>query len=269
MTAAALSLPFREGCKDLVDGVRMWRVAHLLGFAPLRQRYARSRLGQTWIALTTAITTTSFGLVWSLLWGIPIHAYLPWVAASLIVWSLITSNILEGTEVFPATGRYFLTHEAPFSTVIYGTLWRNLVVFLHNLPIIVVVLLIFPQPLNWSVLWAIPGLLLLQVSCIGLTYTVALICARFRDVTQVVGSLLQIMFFLTPIMWQPDFLNPRHHWLIDLNPLNALLSVVRDPLLGRPISAESWAGALIVATLSVLLTPVIVGACRKRIIYWV
>lgn len=260
---------FEQGLDDLFGGVRMWRVAYLIGIAPLRQRYARSRLGQTWIALTTAITTTAFGLVWALLWGVPIHLYLPWVTVSHIVWSLITSNILEGTGVFPATGRYFLTNEAPFSTVIYGTIWRNFVVFLHNLPIIAGVLLIFPQPLSWSVLWALPGLVLLQISCIGLTFSVALVCTRFRDVGQVVGSVLQIMFFLTPIMWQPDFLSAQHHWIVDLNPLNALLSVVRNPLLGRDISAEAWAGALIVTVLSAALTPVLVGACRKRLIYWV
>ena len=269
MSSLAPARDLIEGWKDLIQGARMWRISHLLGGTTLRQRYARSQLGQIWIVLTTAITTTAFGLVWSQLWGRPIHDFLPWVAISHIVWGLITSNLLDATGALPATGRYFLTHEAPFSTVIYGTIYRNFMVFLHNTPIIIAVLLIFPQPVDWTVLYAIPGLVLALISCVNLTYLIALICTRFRDVAQLVGSALQIMYFLTPVMWQPEFLGEEHHWLIDYNPLNALLCVIRDPLLGREVTPEAWTGALVTTAVSLLLGPLLIGAFRKRIIYWV
>ena len=56
-------------------------------------------------------------------------------------------------------------------------------------------------------------------------------CARFRDIGPIVGSVMQIAFFLTPVIWQPEQLGPSR-WMLPLNPFFALLEIVRAPLLG-------------------------------------
>ena len=54
------------GFEELASGVAFWRVWHLLGIRELRHRYARSRLGQLWLTLSTDIMVAVLGGVWSL-----------------------------------------------------------------------------------------------------------------------------------------------------------------------------------------------------------
>jgi hypothetical protein len=65
------------------------------------------------------------------------------------------------------------------------------------------------------------------------------ICARFRDIPPIVGSVLQIGFFVTPIIWLPSQLGADDHWLL-LNPFFDLLEVVRKPLLGATAGVHVW-----------------------------
>lgn len=258
-----------EGWGDLIGGLRSWRICHVLGLGPLRQRYARSLLGQFWIVVSTAITVTAFGLVWALLWNVPVQQYLPYIAASHIVWMFINSTILEAVGAFPAHGRYFLTHEAPLSTVVYGAVYRNFVLLLHNLPIALATLVIFRVRVGWDLFLVLPALALAVIFLVMSAYAVALICTRFRDVAQIVGNAMQILFFVTPVMWQPELLPAKHHWLVDFNPFAGMLSLVRDPLLGRAVRAESWVSVGVSACVLLLVVPVFVGLWRRRIVFWV
>src|SRR5262245_10656665 len=65
------------GFEELVDGAYNWRVWHLLGVRELRHRYARSKLGQLWLTLSTAIMIGALGSVWSLLWHQPVRELMP------------------------------------------------------------------------------------------------------------------------------------------------------------------------------------------------
>jgi ABC-type polysaccharide/polyol phosphate export permease len=97
---------------------------------------------------------------------------------------------------------------------------------------------------------------------------IGMLCARFRDMPQMIASVMQIAFFITPVMWRQDQLPPEKSWLVDLNPLANLLRLIRDPLMGRVPTRLAYAMgiALIVVGFSVTL-PFFVRY-RARIVYW-
>src|SRR5215471_1377167 len=99
---------FMLGIDDLMSGISNWRVSHLMGLGEIRRRYARSRIGQFWLTISTGIVVTTLGLVWSTLWKMPIADLLPFVAISLIVWTLITGTLAEAATVFVSAGPMFL-----------------------------------------------------------------------------------------------------------------------------------------------------------------
>jgi len=74
-----------------------------------------------------------------------------------------------------------------------------------------------------------------MVWCLFSGYAVAILCTRFRDIAQIVASVLQVAFFVTPVIWKPEVLPPQAHYFVSYNPFAPLLAVVRDPLLGRPL----------------------------------
>jgi ABC-type polysaccharide/polyol phosphate export permease len=260
---------FSLAIADLLSGVDNWRLSHLMGLGEIRRRYARSRIGQFWLTISTGIMVAILGLVWSTLWHLPVADLVPFVAISLIVWTMITGTLGEAATVFPTNGAIFLNQGMSFSTAIYALVYRHLLIFLHNIPIIVITLLLFSVPAGRLAPVALLGFASLVVTLVWSSYLVAIACVRFRDLTQVVQNGLLVVFFITPVLWKPDQIPPGEHYLLSLNPFAALLAVVREPLLGQLPTLYDWTTAAIFSIGGFVIALPIIGYCQRRIIYWI
>ena len=171
-----------------------------------------------------------------------IHAYLPYVATGLIVFRLISSLITDASTVFIAGSRAILQVRAPISVYLYQMVWRNLIIFAHNMVIYVVVLLCVPHRIRTgSRCCALVGILLIATLGVWTGIVLGALSARFRDVPPIVGSVMQVVFFLTPIFWRPEQL-PDRALFVHLNPFFHLVEIVRVSA-ARPapsLSASGW-----------------------------
>jgi len=260
---------FVLGIADLMRGIGNWRLCHLIGLGEIRRRYARSRIGQFWLTISTAIVVAALGLVWSTLWKQPVADLMPFVAVSLIVWTMISGTLGEAATVFASSGPIFLNQGMSFSTAIYSLVYRHLLIFLHNVPTFVIAILLFSVPAGGISLVALPGFGLLVVALVWTSYLVAIACVRFRDLTQVVQNGLMVTFFITPILWKPDQIPPGKQYLLYLNPFAALLAVVREPLLGQLPTSYEWTAAAMFSIGGFVVALPIIGYCQRRIIYWI
>jgi ABC-2 type transport system permease protein/lipopolysaccharide transport system permease protein len=139
---------------------------------------------------------------------------------------------------------------------------------LHNIWIFVITAVIFGLTPNWAILAVIPGVALLLINGIWIGLLLGLVSARFRDVPQVVASIVQVGFFVTPIIWKPDML-PDRAVILHLNPLYHLLEVTRGPMLGSIPSLGNYAAVLIITVLGWAITILFYTVYRWRISYWV
>jgi ABC-type polysaccharide/polyol phosphate export permease len=254
--------------KDLSKALEAWRIWVLLGTNDIRQRYRRSTLGQFWITATIAVTVVGLGIVYSAIFQAPIEQYLPYVAAGFVVWFLITLMITDGCTTFLDSEGYAKQLTVPLSVYVLRTWFRILVTFAHNAIIIPLVLLIFLVPVGWAVLLVVPGICLVALNGLWMMLLLGTLCARFRDLPQIVSSFIQVLFFVTPVMFRSDQLPARARAVMDLNPFAALLAVARDPILGRVPSPLEYAivtGMLLVGWIMALL---VYGRYRTRITYW-
>jgi ABC-type polysaccharide/polyol phosphate export permease len=259
---------FSSGINDFVDGARNWRVWYLLGGNNLRQRYARSALGQWWIVLGTVIINTAFGLLWSQLWGHPIAEYLPYVAIGHICWALITSPLMDAIQALPANSFYYVNQRAPISTSFFAGYFRSVLIFAHNLVIVPLLWLLFAKP-DFSLLWAvIPAILLISIISINLSILIGLISCRFRDAGQVIGNALQVVYFLTPVMWMAEFLPKRAVFVVEYNPFAQMLFILRDPLLGKAPELYSWAFCIVMAVATFGMAIAALNTYGRRAVYW-
>ena len=97
---------------------------------------------------------------------------------------------------------------------------------------------------------------------------VGTLCARFRDLPQIVASLMQIAFFVTPVMWKQDQLPREASWLVDINPLASLLRLVRDPLLGTVPERSAYLMGIGVMLAGFGVAIPFFARFRSRIVYW-
>jgi len=268
-TAARRGRLFTLGIADLTKGIDHWRLSYLMGLGDIRKRYARSKIGQFWLTISTGIMVATLGFVWSTLWKMPVADLLPFIAISLIVWTLIAGAAGEAATVFVASGPIYLNQGLTFSTAVYALIFRHLLIFLHNLPIVALTMLIFAVPVGLTGLLALPGFALLLLSLLWITYLVAIACLRFRDLAQVVQSVLTIAFFITPVLWKPDQIPPDKQYFLALNPFAALMAVVREPVLGQLPTLYDWLSAALFAVGGIIISLPIIGYCQRRIIYWI
>lgn len=253
--------------EDLRDGALRWRLWSRLGWHDIRKRYRRSVLGPFWLTLSMAVMVGSLGLIYGTLFRLDLEGYLPFLAVGLATWTLIASFLNEGCISFIELEPLIKNVRIPMSVHILRALWRNLIIYGHNIVIFAVVALIFGIWPGAAGLLAVAGLALLLVNAGWIMLLLGMICTRFRDVPPIIGSVIQLLFFVTPVMWKPELLGDRRYLMI-LNPFYHLLEVIRAPLLGHVPGWESWVAGLLFAAAGWAFTFACFARFRKRIAYW-
>jgi lipopolysaccharide transport system permease protein len=258
-----------SGWRECAAGLANWRIAHLEGTAVLRRRYARSRLGQLWITLSTGASIAALGAVWTLLWKQPAAEIFPYIALSLVFWNLLSGLITDGTTVFVSHGHTLANQGIAVSTYVYALLYRAVLVLAHDALIIVAVLALFRGGIDAHALLFLPAFALTLVAGFCAAYLAGMLCTRYRDMIQLTATLMQLLFYITPVLWKRDFLPAQFGWIAHYNPFALYLGLLRDPLLGHAVSVQSWAWALGLAAALLLVTLYATGRVGRRLIYWV
>ena len=253
---------------DLRRGFTDWRMWLLLGVNDIRQRYQRSRVGQFWITLSMLVTIAALGGIYSYLFRISIRDYLPPLAVSIVVWALISSMVTEACHVFTGAESYLRQVPMPKSIFVHRMLVRNLVTFAHNIVIFPPLYLAFGILPGWPILLAPIGLAIVTINGFWIGLLVGTLCARFRDLPQIVASLMQIAFFITPVMWRADQLPSQVSWVVAVNPFASLLRLIRDPLLGAVPSRSAYLMGIGMMLAGLTVTLPFFARFRARIVYW-
>jgi ABC-2 type transport system permease protein/lipopolysaccharide transport system permease protein len=253
---------------DMIAGLAAWRLWVRLGWNDILQRYRRSILGPFWLTASMAIMIVALGILYAGLFNTPVEDFLPFLCVGLLVWNLVASFLTEGGTLFTGSESYIKQIRLPYSVYVYRSTWSKLVTFFHNFIIYFAVLLYFQIWPGTVALLAIPGLTVVLVNGALASLSIGIISARFRDVPPLIGSVVQIVFFVTPIFWKPEMLKGRDY-ITDLNPFFHLLEIVRAPLLGGVPSAKSYLAVLLITLINIAITGVFFSRFRSRISYWV
>lgn len=257
-----------EALSDLRRSLVSWRLWTLLGWLEIRQRYARSRVGPFWLTISMGVIIASIGVVYGTLFGQKLSEYLPYLAISLVMWGMFTSTVQEGSNAFIANASYIRQVSTPKFIYILQVPWRNLLILCHNILIVVLLLAIFGVKRWDTVLLVIPGIVLLILNATWMATLSGLLSARYRDFPQIVAAIMQVAFYITPIMYKPEALT-KFSFIVNLNPMAYLLNAVRQPLLGEVPSVRTWTVAIVMAVVGWIIALMMVNRYHKRISYWV
>src|SRR4051794_27586056 len=274
VTAPSVSLT--RAFDDLRSGWQQRELWGHLGWQDIRQRYRRSILGPIWISITMAVTAVALGILYAGLFQTELSVQLPYVLVGFIIWGFISGCIAEGADVFISNVGLITHLPSPLSVHLYRLMWRQVLFFLHNLVVYLVMLVVFPQHLHWSDLSAIPAFGLLVLNGAWVALVLGIVTTRFRDLMPITQSIVQLMFFLTPIVWiYQDFLNnanpaiAERARLVELNPFLHFLEILRRPMLGQPQELRYWLVVLVITVVGWAATLVVLRRYRARVSYWV
>jgi len=242
-----------------------WRA---LARADINSKYRRTMLGPWWLTVTQGCMAVMMALISGRFLGAEMAAYLPHFMISITIWNFISSSITESSQTLIYAGGMIKATNMPISAHIMRMIQRNFIILAHNFAVVPLVWLVYRWQLGTGALLIIPGLILVYIFSSAAATLVSVICVRYRDVPPLIQALMQLLFFISPIIWMPGSTRGGH-LILELNPINYLLSVIRDPLLNREFDGWMWVGAVVVTFAAVVLAALVYSRFRGRVVYWV
>lgn len=253
---------------DLVEGLKCWRLWTYLGWYDVKQRYDRSKLGPLWVTISMGAMVGSLSLLYSSILNQEFSTFLPYLSLGFILWALISSFIVDGCMTFVASAGIIKQICLPISMHVFRLVWKNLILFGHNFIIYLILLVVASINLNWNILLFFPALLLIVLNGCWICALLGIIGTRFRDIPPIVGSVMQIAFFVTPIIWTVDNLPKGKLVFVDVNPFFHLIDLIRGPLLGHAPDLLSWLVSLGMIVVGTATTFLFFRHYRGRIAFW-
>jgi lipopolysaccharide transport system permease protein len=254
--------------EDLREGFASWRLAWALARLDLRNRYRGSVIGPFWMTLSTLLMLVGLGLLYSRLLGLSLAEYLPHLTVSLVVWNIISAMVTDACTTMTSAEGVIRQLRVPYTVHALRSVFRNGLTAAHSLPLIPLAFLVFGQLPGPEALLALPGLAILLANSFFASVLLGMICARFRDIAPIVANVMQLAFFLTPILWKPELLKDAAVWL-PLNPFYAVLETVRGPLVeggGQPLV---WLAAILYTLALGAVSLAFFVRFRGRLAFWV
>jgi len=261
---------FAQGWSDVVASLRNWQIWCSLSVNDTRAKYRRTVLGPWWLVLGVGISLTGMGLVWSTLFGMSMEKLFPYLVAGFVTWQFMQMVVTEGCDVFISGHAASILRNVPTWLFIHvlRMVCRNAILLLHSMGVFVIAALVYRVMPNWYTLALLPGVALLFLNALWVGVTLGVFGARYRDIGPMVSAVMSVLFFLTPIVWMPEQLGERGY-LAMWNPFTHAIAVIREPLLGNPVPAVSWAVSLGLGICGSIFAAWIFGYARRRVAFWI
>lgn len=239
-----------------------------LGYVDIASRYRRSVLGAFWIVLVNGLTIITIGLVYSSLFGMKLDSYFPFLVVGYIFWLWISSSLLEMTSALTAY-RFILINNAVSPIAVFSRVFaRNLLILMHNIPIVLVVLAVYGPSYGPSLLLILPNFMLVCLLLFMGAGMLAFVAARYQDIQHLITASVGVLLLITPIIWSPDILTERAY-IAAINPLTHVVELLRAPLLGGIPSMLNYAvflGLLLLCLVGFFQT---YKRCATRFMFWI
>lgn len=253
--------------RDLRNSFLRIGLAWSLAWHDVGSRYRGSILGPFWITLSMGLMVLGIGFLYANLFNIPLPQFLPYVALGIVFFGVMTGTINEGCDTFVQAAGMLSQTSLPMFTFVWRTIFRNLINLAHHLVIVVGVLVFYDYWRVANPFLALVGILLMLLNAGWLSLLVGIASARFRDIPQIVVSIMQFAIFMTPVFWLPTRM-AGYQAVLDFNPFYHLLEAVRSPLLGKAVEPHSYIVLVTMAVVGWLVTFLIFARTRRRIVHY-
>lgn len=241
-----------------------------LSFHDIRSKYRRTHLGPWWMVIGMTITLGMMSTLWSVIFGLDWRQYLPYMITGIVTWYWLSAYILGACDLFAAEFSG-LIKAMPVSPLVYILRFviRGFILHLHYMLIPLMTMVITGTAPSWSLLFWFPvssALILMNAAFISVY--LGFLCARVRDISQLIKSILPAILLLTPAIWHPSMLG-NYVILAELNPFTHFLEIVRAPLLGGSVDWLSIMVVLAVTVINFCIAAVVYKRYRRYLVFWI
>ncbi len=256
--------------RDVVRSLGLWHIWVRLGLQDVRLKFRRSAVGVGWIFLNLAVLVSSIGFIYANLLGQDTREFIPYLTIGMILWAYLTSSIVEGGNAFVHSEGYIRQISLPIYVYVLRFFVSISVTAMISMIAYAAVALLFRVPLGAGTLYAVPGVVMVMVASLLFITIFAHLNARFRDIAHLASVGMQVLFYVTPVIFPARLLKQRADlaYVVDFNPMYHLIEVVRRPLLSNgPADELSYMVAALVLALLAFAAGIVIAMNQRRIVY--
>jgi ABC-type polysaccharide/polyol phosphate export permease len=258
---------FQMALRDLRSSGERIGLAWSLAWHDISSRYRGSILGPFWITLSMGLMVVGIGVVYANLFHMKLETFLPYVALGIVFFGVMTGTITEGCDTFVQAAGMLSQTSLPMFTFVWRTVFRNIINLAHHLVIVVAVLIYYGYWRHADVPAAALGLVFLVLNASWISMLAGIASARFRDIPQIVTSVMQFAIFVTQLFWPVNRLG-KHHFVLDFNPFFHMLEAVRAPLMGGTVAPHTYLFLAGMAAAGWLFTFSLFANIRRRLVHY-
>lgn len=254
----------------------LWRLRHFwssLVVNDIRSRYRRSILGVGWSLLRPLGMTVVFCVVFGTLFQQDIRTYAPYVLLGITAWQFIQESMLHGCLSFQIGAAYIRQQRVPLAIFPLRSVLGSAFHFFVAMLLGVVMTAVLQGIPSW------PHLLFLPISfaimfflCWSLAIVTGVMQTHFPDTSHLLEIGMQILFYLTPIMYRPTSFPDRHRltWILSWNPVHAVIELVRQPLLeGALPTVANVTTSLAFLAATAALAWLLLRKLERTLVFWI
>lgn len=243
-----------------VRGMGLWfELTRNLASRDVETRYKHSLLGLYWAIINPLVTAAIFGFIFGVIFHVstkPIP-YVVFYLAGLTFWNFFANGIMSA--VGSVSGNAALLAKIYFPRVVLPTasILARFIDFLFSLGVFIIFILIYRVPVHWTSLW-LPAILLIQIFfTMGIGYMVAALNVLYRDMTQLMGLLLMVWLYFSPVIYRLSAVPKTLQTLLLIDPMGTIIEMERNVIFtGRILYPEylwvavAWTGVVFLGGLA-------------------
>lgn len=230
---------------------RNWRIWTHLGWRDIRSRYASTFLGPFLSTLALAGAVFGSSIVVGVVGDQPLFSNAYRLSVALTIWTLISSSLAEAPDVILSEKALLLNTNFDEDILICRCIYRNFIIYLHNIAIVVLFWIVNPNPYGYMIPALVPLGALISAILLVPVRIIARTALHILDLRALVPALLQVYFFLSPILWVPK-IGTRMHSYSRINPVSWTMDVAINLTQTRFIAINQLGLLCASATVSIL-----------------
>lgn len=257
--------------KEIINSIKNYDLWINLAISKLRVRFIRTALGPIWEIIGTMIFLIFVTFIWSRLWERSFFDYFGFVYTGYAIWKIISTTITESTFLFSELyANAFRNMKCNPIIFCLANSLKNIFILFLNLPIIFLIT-IYNGTLSFNgVLLLSYYLVLFFITSVCLSFIIGSLCLKFRDLQYSVVVIMQLLFFVTPVIWDPQQISEKDRFfLIDLNIFYHYVEFFRSALLYGNVNLLSICVVTVTSLIFVIITTYVYYKIKNKLIFWV
>lgn len=194
----------------------------------IRGKYKGSFLGVLWSFLNPLLMVLVYAIVFPYIMRMQQEHYLIYLITGIIPWNFFTTIVTSGCNCVWINGGIIKKVYFPREILPISVVCAALVNFLISCIIILLFVIFGGVGLSFNILWVIPIAIVQSLFSLGILFVLSAINVYVRDIEYLVAFFMNLLFYATPIIYNPSLIPDRFRWILYLNPMTQFIDAYRN-----------------------------------------